>query len=142
MKNLTKITLLLLLAFTNCKKEDTLTECLPAPKAETYEWTLTDAEHVTRKASDNTITSRTPVSSYLFNYDHKLKDGVYYQSPIDSNNYTVAGSYSGTTFTFDIGGGVDYYLSYEEDKLILERILYSNDTITYVTERNTFTPKK
>jgi len=142
MKNLTTITLLLLLAFTNCKKENTLEpQCQTTPKAETCEWTLESAEYVNRNSSDNAITFRRPVTSFLFNYDHKLKAGVYSQSAIDSNNYTPVGTYIGNQLTYNIGGGLVYVIFYEESKLILERILYSIDTVTYVTERNTFTAK-
>ncbi len=141
MKTIKIVTLLTLIAFASCKKDNPMDIECPTPKAETYEWKLDKAEYVTRKTSDNSITHRMGVVSYLFNYDHKLKDGIYYQSAIDSNNYTVAGSYSGNKITFNIGDGVEYVMSYEEGDLILERILYSIDTTKYVTERNTFKPK-
>ena len=135
-----KITLLLLIALTSCKKESTLEACT-STTPENYDWTLEQAEHVTRKVSDNSITHRVDVVSYLFNYDHKLKGGVYFQSAIDANNYTQAGTYTDSTIDLSIGGGVQYVKTMEAGKLIFERILYSNDTITYVTERNTFKTK-
>lgn len=141
MKTIKILLLTALVTFASCKKEKALELDCTSTTTENYDWTLESAEFVTRKASDNSIVFRNDVTSFLFNYDHRFKAGIYSQSAIDSNNFTQVGTYEGTRLEYNIGGGVVYYKTTESSKLILERILYSNDTVTYVTERNTFVNK-
>lgn len=141
MKTLKILLITALVTVASCKKEKSLELDCTSTTTENYGWTLESAEHVTRKTSDNSIIARTNTTSVFFNYDHRFKAGIYSQATIGSGNFTQVGTYEGTRLEYNIGDGLVYYKTTESGKLILERILYSNDTVTYVTERNTFINK-
>jgi hypothetical protein len=139
MKKLVYITAIAVI-LSNCKKETEQLECKGTPYNQTV-WVLEKAEHVRRLSSNDSIVNRSNVVSHLYSYDHKFHSGIYYQSPADSNHFTVAGSYSNDQVYLNIGGGLIYVKSSEGNRLILERILVSLSLQEYLTERNTFKKK-
>lgn len=138
--------LLILLSLVSCKKEGPITpECDTTTVELSNEWTLDETLFVTRENSDSTVTNTQVVNSIFDTHDHKLEDGVYYQSDIDSNDYIVKGSYSTNALIYSRGSGsadITYSKSINSSgQLVLERFAGSGGGNTYITEENRFNRK-